>query len=566
MNWRGSKTLSSRRDAILRLLALTFAVVAMSTTAMARPYVVRAGDTLFGIATRELGEPSRWMEIARANNITPPYPLRLGQTIDLPDTGSVIRNDSAVREDSSPGVSPDSPELINTDIPDTGILFHPLSDTAPVEAVAVWSDEFRPASAPGPAMPLTLQQAIDLGLVRAPEIAAASADLERVREQIGVVRSSALPQVSARGDARRFETFKSNSALGLDEATYGGSININQAIFSFGRLSHALKAVKAEEAAALAALAQARADVRFRVESSFLAFLLARERLAVALEALSVSEALLHAARVKEQVGTGTSFDVSRARTDRSNSIAIVVTAQSAVDAARDAFATATGLPPSSPLIPQGSLRDDRRPVPPTDGESLVLSERPDIAVLRHRVDAANARVGFERAQGRPSIDAIASGTYTRHEYITSSPFFKGQDASSGFVGVGVTVPIFDGFRVKHAVKAQEAAAASTEAVLERAELEAVREVRAIYHDLGAAREILAARLEGVQSATESVRQAQVAFEAGRASSLDVIQASLALADARRAEAEASHAYRLGLARLIRATGTELAVKGGDSL
>jgi nucleoid-associated protein YgaU len=47
-------------------------------------YVVRAGDTLWGIAERMYGNGARYPDIARANRLSSPYYLTIGQRLQLP--------------------------------------------------------------------------------------------------------------------------------------------------------------------------------------------------------------------------------------------------------------------------------------------------------------------------------------------------------------------------------------------------------------------------------------------------------------------------------------------------
>jgi LysM repeat protein len=55
------------------------------STATARQYTVRRGDTLAQIAVRFYGDAKRYVDIARANNITNPAAIRVGQVLRIPD-------------------------------------------------------------------------------------------------------------------------------------------------------------------------------------------------------------------------------------------------------------------------------------------------------------------------------------------------------------------------------------------------------------------------------------------------------------------------------------------------
>lgn len=67
----------------------------------ARKYTVKQGDTLGGIAARELGSATRWTEIQKINDNLAPEKLRAGMTINLPaSSGKVAKADE--RKPSQP--------------------------------------------------------------------------------------------------------------------------------------------------------------------------------------------------------------------------------------------------------------------------------------------------------------------------------------------------------------------------------------------------------------------------------------------------------------------------------
>jgi len=70
------------------------------STLGARTYTIKSGDTLGGIASRELGSASRWTEIQSLNASLNPNNLKVGMSIQLPAgaravTASASRNETA---------------------------------------------------------------------------------------------------------------------------------------------------------------------------------------------------------------------------------------------------------------------------------------------------------------------------------------------------------------------------------------------------------------------------------------------------------------------------------------
>ncbi len=56
----------------------------VSSLATAQEYIVQRGDSLWKIAERTYGTGYKWVDIARANNLTNPDIIHAGNTLTLP--------------------------------------------------------------------------------------------------------------------------------------------------------------------------------------------------------------------------------------------------------------------------------------------------------------------------------------------------------------------------------------------------------------------------------------------------------------------------------------------------
>ena len=100
------------------LLIASLVLVAGVSVSEAWEYTVRPGDTLSKIAQSQLGSTRRWKEIAELNNIRPPYAIRPGQALTMPESGLGIGPDGGVEL-----------QLLPRD-PGTGIDFPPTGEQA----------------------------------------------------------------------------------------------------------------------------------------------------------------------------------------------------------------------------------------------------------------------------------------------------------------------------------------------------------------------------------------------------------------------------------------------------
>jgi outer membrane protein TolC len=80
------------------------ALALLAGAAAAATVDVQPGDTLWRIATRELGDGQKWAAIAALNGLEPPYEIKVGTRLELPEATGTPADGVAPR--ASPGAAP----------------------------------------------------------------------------------------------------------------------------------------------------------------------------------------------------------------------------------------------------------------------------------------------------------------------------------------------------------------------------------------------------------------------------------------------------------------------------
>lgn len=233
-----------------------------------------------------------------------------------------------------------------------------------------------------------------------------------------------------------------------------------------------------------------------------------------------------------------------------------VVEREAALDRARWAFNQVVGLDIDSPAV----LADVReRPEVPAVDEVLATARTKNpilVAVLEEQQRLEETAVALERSRF-PRFNAGGAIDYTTSEVL------KPQEFASGFVGF--TWDLGTDTR-------REAQIAAARHAAEQSRVRAERQSREIEEAVRASRSALAERLSALDAASVAVGQAeenlrirQQQFEAGRATSEDVLDAESLLAGERAVRATALYealTRRAELQQLVGEPLDELAAKG----
>jgi outer membrane protein TolC len=376
---------------------------------------------------------------------------------------------------------------------------------------------------------------------------------ERAREASGVVSQAAsplLPTVTASSSWVRYRdefAIRLPPNLGpgvglppggvtvqpLEQLSATGTLRVPLVVpTAWFDLSQARGAARAAEAGAEATRQQVRAGF---AQAAYGA--VASEEVVLAAErALANAAELTRSSERRVAAGTAAPLDMLKARTEEVARRSDLVRARADVDRARFSLGVLLGR--------EGPVRvtvPDVEPAAPGEAgapeEQLgreALARRPEVAVQRAQVEAAEAGTRSAWARLAPQLSASGSA------FVSDIPYPTGK--KDGWrVSLDLTWALWDGGLQLGKRRQAQAQAAGARAAADAERLGILQEVHDATRDLGVAREQLELAEQRRALAAEAAASARRSFEAGIASSLDVIDANdrLFTADQNRAAARA---------------------------
>jgi outer membrane protein TolC len=455
-----------------------------------------------------------------------------------------------------------------------------------------------------PAGPLTLEQVLELAEVRSETVAIARAGIRRAEGDEVRARSGLFPQLNVavsydRALASEFEGVfdnvnfgaapggeQANGDEGLEDLPFGRkntwrvNLSFSQNLFSGGRIGAQRQMAVAGRETALIGLTTSRAQLLFEVTQAYYDAALSGRLVAIAEATVGQATATLQQTEAAFQAGTQPEFEVLRARVSRdtqnpnlirqrvNREVALLrlkqlldLPADSDIELA-DALGETAGAPPlifASRVLPiEAALGvSDKVQValsaPPPQVERAPVKEAATTVRLR---EAALASV---KAQRMPSV-ALTS-TYGRVGYPSNVlPTF---DRLNWNVGVTMQVPILTGGRQRGDEIVAEAELEQTRVQLRRVEELTALDTRSALAELIAARASWEATAGTVQQATRAYEIAEVRYQAGVSTQLELSDSRLLLQQAEANRAQAGRDLQVARARVALLPDLPLGVGAG---
>lgn len=404
-------------------------------------------------------------------------------------------------------------------------------------------------------LPLTLDQAIALGLRNNLAVLVSDTQSQQARAQRLTALAALLPNVNvSAGELRQkvnlaaygFALPGFPSIVGpfnvFDARGYAEEAGLNLSSIQGWRAS------KQAEAAAHSTYAETRDMVVLAIANQYLLGIADLSRVQSASAQLATAETALRQALDMKAAGTVDALAVVRAQVERDREHQLLISAQNELDKQKLRLARAIGLPPGQELrIVDKAPYAPLEKLDPASAVMTALANRPDYRAARQLVRAAQLQVAAARDQRLPSLDLNANYGTIGHEIGSNHPTFV--------VGMTVRMPVFEGGRIQADVLAAQARLHEVEDRASDLKLQIDNQVRSALLDEQSSAQLVevARRAQGL--AQRELTLAQDRFRAGVADNLEVVQAQQEVAVANENYTNSLYRYNLAKVSLAQALG-----------
>ena len=419
------------------------------------------------------------------------------------------------------------------------------------------------AQAPAPPT-LTLQDALARAQMNAPELLAAISEANAAREDILQARAAQRPGVSFRSD---YLGTQGNGVLPSGRFVTNDGVHLYR---DWGVVHQdftaALTRTAPQRAAALEALAQARAEIARRglavtVTKAYYALLTAQRKYATAQQALDQAKRYLDISQSLERGGEVPHSDVVRADFLNSQLQQAFSEAKLAMDNARLDLAVLL----FRDFNQNFTIVDDLTLTPTVpefpEVQSMAERQNPDLRAANAALRAAQLDVTLARQAFLPSLTAdaaygIEANAFALHSTVAAAPD-KGPLPNLGyFVTISLNVPLWDWGSRSSKVRQAQFKREQANVELSATQRTLIRNLQGFYQEAQMAREQVDILRRAMDQAAENLRLNGLRYQAGEATILELVDAQSLLTGARNAYDDGLVRYRLAIASLQTLTGT----------
>jgi outer membrane protein TolC len=379
-------------------------------------------------------------------------------------------------------------------------------------------------------------------------------------------RSAYLPNVALSGEYRRMDEFSTLTIPGGGPPIQFGELNnysaglvVTQPIYAGGAITAQVQLARLSSLLADQTVRAATQDVVYTAETAYYNLLLSQHLVDISTDAVRASKVHLDDVEKKRAGGVASNFDVLRAQVELSNFEADLIRSKNAINIARANLIKTMGVSQDSDFVLSDEFVYAGLQVAMEQAVETAFKNRPDLYSREYQIRQQREQLQVARSRYLPVVSGYFNDTWANPDphAVAATPEW----GSAWQAGVRGAWPIFDGFQREGNIIQQKARLKQAQIGLVDAEETAVFELTQAILSMENAEEFVQSQRLNLTRATEGLRLAQVGYEQGINTQVEVIDAQSALTTARVNYYQSIYSHVVAKLAVQRAMGTILSAQ-----
>jgi outer membrane protein len=391
---------------------------------------------------------------------------------------------------------------------------------------------------------LSLDDSVALALKNNPTVKIAVAEREKYAWAVREALAGYGPTIGYSHSDKRYEQAHSDDP----KNDFNNTVNLSLPLYTGGRTEGLVSQSRIALQVADLGIAKTMQQLKFDVTTGYFSVLQTRNLLQIAQESVDNLASHLRNVQAQYDVGTVARSDVLRSEVALADAQQELIKAQNNYDIAVAKLNNIMGLSHGTDIRLKEDLKYIQIGTTLEDGIKYALQNRPDVIQADANVKYYKEGVKVSRAGFLPTLSLNGSNNWNDDR-------FPGSTNSNWQVTLTASLTLFDTQLTLSKVKEAEATVAKYDETARQTKDSAALEVREAYLGIKEAEKRIETTKVAVAKAEEDFAIAQVRYNAGVGTNLDVIDAQLALTKAKTNYTQALYDYNTSRSKLDKAMG-----------
>lgn len=392
---------------------------------------------------------------------------------------------------------------------------------------------------------ITLEQAVELAYRNNQALQGALLTLEQADAVVREANAARVPSVSIISD------LSTQLSDGDSRTDLGADLRVDYNLFTGGSRSASIRAAELQRQVSLLAVEAQQEQIRLTTANAYYALQEAGEQIRIQQAFVNEAERNLRDARLRQEVGVGTRFDVLRAEVQFANARQSSIQSQSDQQVASRDIARLLNLPPTAGIqsTPVAVAED----WPLTLEESIVLAtqNRAELEQQLLQADISEEQRRIALAAIRPQLSLFAN--FGVDSVLSGATAFEDDFRESSTIGARFSMSLLDGGAARAQARQRELDGEIAEQQFSENADQIRFDVEQSFFNLVSNKENIATSEIAVAQAQEALSLANIRLQAGVGTQLDVLTAQSELTQAESNNITAILGYNRALAAMQRA-------------